>query len=82
MSAEQRKTLIVPDVNAFPGHIFCDPDSKSEIVVPILANGKLVGVLDVDSTMLSSFDETDQHYLEQIVEQVSEDAAKHIHSTK
>ena len=81
VSAEQRKTLIVPDVNAFPGHIFCDPESKSEIVVPILAKGELQGVLDIDSAMPACFDETDQHYLEQIVEQISGDIVRHINNT-
>ncbi|HEY4756790.1 MAG TPA: GAF domain-containing protein, partial [Ignavibacteriaceae bacterium] len=61
-----RKTIIVPDVHQFPGHIFCDADSKSEIVVPLLRNGKLLGVLDLDSTEYSSFNETDKIYLEQI----------------
>src|SRR3989339_830731 len=65
-SAQLRKTIIVPDVHQFPGHIFCDADSKSEIVVPLLRNGKLLGVLDLDSTEYSSFNETDKIYLEQI----------------
>lgn len=65
-SAQLRKTIIVPDVHQFPGHIFCDADSKSEIVVPLLKNEKLIGVLDLDSTEYSSFNETDKVYLEQI----------------
>lgn len=81
-SAEQKKTLIVPDVNEFPGHIFCDPESKSEIVVPILVKGELQGVLDIDSTLPGCFDETDQHYLELIVEHIRGDVAKHIESTR
>jgi GAF domain-containing protein len=56
----------VPDVHQFPGHIFCDADSKSEIVVPLLKNDKLLGVLDLDSTEYNSFNETDKVYLEQI----------------
>jgi len=65
-SAQTRKTIIVPDVNKFPGHIFCDENSKSEIVVPIIKNGELFGVLDLDSTSYNSFDETDKKYLEEI----------------
>jgi len=65
-SAQLRKTIIVPDVHQFPGHIFCDADSKSEIVVPLLKNEKLIGVLDLDSTEYNSFNETDKVYLEQI----------------
>jgi GAF domain-containing protein len=65
-SAQLRKTIIVPDVHQFPGHIFCDADSKSEIVIPLLKNEKLLGVLDLDSTEYSSFNETDKIYLEQI----------------
>jgi L-methionine (R)-S-oxide reductase len=65
-AAEMRKTIIVLDVNKFPGHIFCDEDSKSEIVVPIIKNGELFGVLDLDSTSYNSFDERDKKYLEEI----------------
>jgi len=66
-AAEKRKTLIVPDVSKFPEHIYCDPDSKSEIVVPLVKrNGNLFGVLDLDSTELNSFNETDKKYLEEI----------------
>lgn len=65
-SAQMKKTIIVPDVHQFPGHIFCDADSKSEIVVPLLKNSKLLGVLDLDSTEYNSFNETDKEYLEQI----------------
>lgn len=61
------KTLIVPDVEKFPGHIACSSLSKSEIVIPIVRNNKVLGVLDVDSDELDQFDETDQLYLEQIV---------------
>ncbi|HYH14095.1 MAG TPA: GAF domain-containing protein [Flavisolibacter sp.] len=63
----QEKTLIVPDVEKFPGHIACSSLSKSEIVVPLFSNGQIKGVLDVDSDALDQFDETDQVYLEQIV---------------
>jgi GAF domain-containing protein len=63
----QGKTLIVPDVDAFPGHIACSSLSKSEIVVPIFQNNEVVAVLDVDSEELDQFDQTDAQYLEQIV---------------
>ena len=63
----QEKTLIVEDVEKFPGHIACSSASKSEIVVPVYQNNTIVGVLDVDSEHLSHFDEMDQFYLEKIV---------------
>lgn len=66
-SWEQAKTLIVPDVDAFPGHIACASASRSEIVLPLFRNNEVVGVLDVDSEHLAHFDETDAHFLEQIV---------------
>ncbi|WP_438946462.1 GAF domain-containing protein [Sediminibacterium sp.] len=66
-SWEQAKTLIVPDVEKFPGHIACSSLSKSEIVVPLFKDGNIWGVLDVDSSDYNQFDETDQHYLEQII---------------
>jgi GAF domain-containing protein len=66
-AAAQRRTLIVPDVEAFPGHIACDSRSRSEIVVPVFhPDGALAGVLDVDSTVLGAFDEADQAGLEAI----------------
>lgn len=61
------ETLVVPDVEQFPGHIACSSMSKSEIVVPLIANGEVVGVLDVDSELPAHFDETDRMYLEKIV---------------
>ncbi len=64
---QQGKTLVVEDVEKFPGHIACSSASKSEIVVPVYQNNKIVGVLDVDSEHLSYFDEIDQLYLEKIV---------------
>jgi L-methionine (R)-S-oxide reductase len=67
-AAQARETLIVPDVHAFPGHIACDEDSPSEIVVPILQNGALRGVLDVDSPEKNRFDEEDRAGLEAFVE--------------
>jgi GAF domain-containing protein len=63
----QAKTLIVPDVEKFPGHIACSSLSRSEIVVPIIRNAEVIGVLDVDSEKLSAFNEVDQQYLEKIV---------------
>jgi L-methionine (R)-S-oxide reductase len=69
----QEKTLIVPDVEKFPGHIACSSLSKSEIVVPLFSNDEVKGVLDVDSDELDQFDETDQKYLEEIVKLISLD---------
>ena len=66
-SWEQEKTLIVPDVEKFPGHIACSSLSKSEIVVPLFKEGNIWGVLDVDSSDYNQFNETDQKYLEQII---------------
>ncbi len=63
----QKKTLIVPDVEKFPGHIACSSLSRSEIVVPIFQHGEVIAVLDVDSSEYDQFDATDQEYLEQIV---------------
>lgn len=70
-SWEQGKTLIVPDVEKFPGHIACSSLSRSEIVVPVIREGRVVAVLDVDSSALNEFDTTDQRYLESIVEELS-----------
>ncbi|CUU07613.1 GAF domain-containing protein [Candidatus Kryptobacter tengchongensis] len=67
-SALRKETIIVPDVEKFPGHIYCDPDSKSEIVVPIIKNGQVLGVLDIDSYELNNFDEVDKIYLEKVVD--------------
>jgi L-methionine (R)-S-oxide reductase len=66
-AAARRETLVVPDVNAFPGHIACDAASRSEIVVPIREGGLLRGVLDVDSPELDRFDEEDRAGLERFV---------------
>jgi len=67
-AARTRQTVIVPDVHRFPGHIACDPRSRSEIVVPVFdGEGELIAVLDVDSDQLSAFDEVDQRWLEEIV---------------
>ena len=66
-AAARRETLVVPDVNAFPGHIACDAASRSEIVVPIFSGGELVGVLDVDAPEPDRFDEQDRAGLERFV---------------
>ena len=66
-AAAEAKTLVVPDVNKFPGHIFCDLESRSEIVVPLLNWGKLLGVLDIDSASLNRFDDEDAEGLESVV---------------
>lgn len=67
-TAQRRETIIVPDVTKFPGHIACDPNSKSEIVVPVLDRDRnLIAVLDVDSDQLDAFDEEDRRGLESIV---------------
>jgi GAF domain-containing protein len=70
VAAAERRTLIVPDVDAFPGHIACDSRSRSEIVVPVIdRGGALLGVFDVDSTELAAFDETDAQGLERVLTQ-------------
>lgn len=66
-SWNEARTVIVEDVEQFPGHIACSSLSKSEIVVPLIRNKKVVGVLDVDSAELNTFDETDQQYLKEII---------------
>lgn len=63
---KEARTLIVPDVEQFPGHIACSSESKSEIVVPVICDGKVVAVLDIDNDEVDSFDETDAVYLEKI----------------
>lgn len=68
---EQQKTLIVPDVEVFPGHIACASASRSEIVVPVYHNNEVVGVLDVDSEHLAHFDEVDAQYLKQVVKLIN-----------
>jgi GAF domain-containing protein len=64
-AAASRKTVLVPDVHEFPGHIACDGASRSEIVVPLLKDDELVGVLDIDSPLIGRFDEADRRGLEQ-----------------
>ena len=65
-AAAERRTVIVPDVAEFPGHIACDPDSRSEIVVPVVRGGELLGVLDVDSDRLAAFDQVDADALAEV----------------
>ena len=72
-SALSRKTIIIDDVNKFPGHILCDSDSKSEIVIPLLKKNKLLGVLDLDSASFSAFDEVDKQNLEYICNFLTEE---------
>ncbi len=67
----QRETIIVPDVDAFPGHIACASASKSEIVLPLYKGDEIIGVLDVDSEHLSHFDEVDSIYLNKIIKLVN-----------
>lgn len=72
-AAAERRTMIVPDVEAFPGHIACDGRSRSEIVVPVTnADGELVAVLDLDSASLATFDEVDARWLERLVRRLAE----------
>ncbi|MEW5843443.1 MAG: GAF domain-containing protein [Bacteroidota bacterium] len=65
-AALKKETIIVEDVDKFPGHIACDSGSKSEIVVPLIVNGKVIGVLDLDSYQYSAFNNTDKKYLEML----------------
>ena len=65
-AADRRQTIVVEDVNAFPGHIACDAASRSEIVVPLISGGSLLGVLDVDAPRVGRFDEEDRRGLEAV----------------
>ena len=65
---KQQQTQVVPDVELFPGHIACSSLSRSEIVVPVWHNDEIIGVLDIDSEHLATFDSTDQEWLERIVQ--------------
>jgi L-methionine (R)-S-oxide reductase len=67
---EKKETILVADVNSFPGHVLCDADSKSEIVIPVIKNGEVIAVLDVDSDSLGAFDNTDKKYLEEIISKI------------
>lgn len=66
---KERRSVVVPDVEEFPGHIACSSASRSEIVVPMFRNGEVFAVFDIDSEKLSTFDETDRVFLEKIVQQ-------------
>ena len=68
MAWQEERTLVVPDVHQFKGHIACSGDSRSEIVVPVFRDGRVVAVLDIDSERLNTFDDTDKVWLERIVE--------------
>jgi GAF domain-containing protein len=70
VSWQEARTLIVPDVEAFPGHIACSSLSRSEIVVPIFQQGEVIGLMDADSTELNAFDEEDQRWLELLVKTI------------
>lgn len=69
---KEATTQVVPDVELFPGHIACSSDSRSEIVVPIMVNGEVYGVLDIDSDELATFDDTDRIYLEKMMSILAE----------
>jgi len=71
-SWKEKKTIVVEDVEQFHGHIACSSESKSEIVVPLLKDGKVISVLDIDSERLATFDATDKEWLEQIAEVVAD----------
>ena len=66
-AARNKETLVVNDVDSFPSHIACDSSSKSELVIPIVKDDKLIGVLDIDSPLLSHFDNVDKLYLEKVI---------------
>ena len=68
---KEKRTIVVEDVEQFPGHIACSSESKSEIVVPLIKGEKVIGVLDIDSEHLATFDATDQLWLEQIAKVVA-----------
>ena len=70
-AAQERRTLVVPDVHAFPGHIACDGASNSEIVVPLIFGGALVGVMDIDSPVKGRFDEADREGLERLARRLA-----------
>ena len=70
LAARTKKTVIVPDVHQFPGHIACDEGSNSEIVIPLVKNKQLIGVLDIDSYSFARFDKVDQNYLEKFIQSI------------
>ena len=67
---KRNETVVVPDVEEFPGHIACSSESRSEIVVPVRRQGQVVAVLDIDSKELAAFDDTDREFLETIVKNI------------
>lgn len=69
-AAMQRRTIVVPDVHAFPGHIACDPASQSEIVVPLLDGERLLGVLDIDSPIIARFGEAERVFFEHLAREL------------
>ncbi|MCJ8009598.1 GAF domain-containing protein [Lederbergia wuyishanensis] len=69
-AAANKETIVVADVNLFPGHIACDAASQSEIVIPLIKDGTIIGVLDIDSPEKNRFDELDKEYLEKFVEKL------------
>ncbi|WP_448518082.1 GAF domain-containing protein [Rhodoflexus sp.] len=69
---QQAQTVIVPDIEQFPGHIACSSLSRSEIVVPVIKNGEVLMVLDVDSTELNDYDDTDRQYLEELAHWIAD----------
>jgi len=69
-AALQRAAVLVPDVRAFPGHIMCDEGSRSEMVLPLIKDGRLVGVLDLDSPELARFDATDSEHIQRLLQQL------------
>ena len=71
-SWKERRTVVVPDVEQFPGHIACSSASRSEIVVPVFQNEEIVAVLDIDSAELNTFDEIDARYLQEIASLLSD----------
>lgn len=68
---KERHTVVVPDVEEFPGHIACSSESRSEIVVPVFLGDDIIAVLDIDSRELATFDNIDRHYLEEVVRYIS-----------
>ncbi len=76
-AAELRRTLVVPDVHKFPGHIACDGASNSEIVIPLISGGRILGVLDIDSPVFDRFSDTDRAGLEKFAEIISKRIKDH-----
>jgi L-methionine (R)-S-oxide reductase len=79
-AAVERRSILVPDVNEFPGHIACDTASRSELVVPLLASGDLLGVLDLDSPLVARFDAADQAGCELLASVIVRHLAQRMHS--